>query len=93
MKNWKIARIKSNLLDRLNAVSTKINEAQEKLDQTPEPIIPEKTLEYKDYKTGKLMIHDPSVSITLDAKSEIKNGVVFTGEYAEFHGDGFKEQR
>ena len=35
------------------------------------------------------MIHDPSVSVTLDAESKIKNGVVFTGEYAEFHGDGF----
>ena len=35
------------------------------------------------------MIHDPSVSVSLDAKSNIKNGVVFTGEYAEFHGEGF----
>ncbi|MEH7391623.1 metallophosphoesterase family protein [Bacillus sp. JJ1503] len=54
-----------------------------------EPIVPEKIYDYKNYKTGKLMIHDPSVSITLDEKSEIKNGVVFTGEYAEFHGEGF----
>ena len=35
------------------------------------------------------MVHDKSVSITLDAKSTIKNGVVFTGNYAEFHGEGF----
>ena len=35
------------------------------------------------------MIHQPSVSVTLDAKSDIKNGVVFTGKYAEFHGEGF----
>ena len=35
------------------------------------------------------MIHDPSVSVSLDAASNIKNGVVFTGEYAEFHGEGF----
>ena len=37
------------------------------------------------------MIHDPSVSVTLDATSEVKNGVVFTGKYAEFHGEGFKD--
>ena len=55
-----------------------------------EPITPEKTYDFKNYKTGKLMIHDPSVSITLDAASDIKNGVVFTGEYAEFHGEGFE---
>ena len=36
-----------------------------------------------------LIMHDQSVSITLDAASNIKNGVVFTGEYAEFHGEGF----
>ena len=54
-----------------------------------EPIIPEKNYDYKNYKTGKLMIHDPSVSVSLDAASNIKNGVVFTGVYAEFHGEGF----
>ena len=54
-----------------------------------EPIVPEKIYDYKKYKTGKLMVHDPSVSISLDAKSDIKNGVVFTGKYAEFHGEGF----
>ena len=54
-----------------------------------EPITPEKTYDLKNYKTGKLMIHDPSVSVSLDAASNIKNGVVFTGEYAEFHGEGF----
>ena len=43
----------------------------------------------KTIKLGKLMIHDSSVSVTLDAKSAIKNGVVFTGAYAEFHGEGF----
>ena len=58
-------------------------------ETSEEPIVPEKIYDYKNYKTGKLMIHEPSVSITLDAKSEIKNGVVFTGEYAEFHGEGF----
>ena len=58
-------------------------------EQDEEPIVPEKVYDYKNYKTGKLMIHDPSVSISLDAKSKIKNGVVFTGKYAEFHGEGF----
>ena len=57
-----------------------------------EPIIPEKIYDYKNYKTGKLMIHDQSVSVTLDAASDIKNGVVFTGGYAEFHGEGFANQ-
>ena len=54
-----------------------------------EPIVPEKVYDYKNYFTGKLMVHDPSVSVSLDAESNIKNGVVFTGEYAEFHGEGF----
>ena len=52
-------------------------------------LFPKKYMIIKITKTGKLMIHDPSVSVTLDAKSNIKNGVVFTGEYAEFHGEGF----
>ena len=54
-----------------------------------ESIIPEKIYDYKNYNTGKLMIHKPSVSVTLDEASDIKNGVVFTGKYAEFHGEGF----
>ena len=58
-----------------------------------EPIIPEKIYDYKNYKTGKLMIHDQSVSVTLDAASDIKNGVVFTGDYAEFHGEGFADKQ
>ena len=36
------------------------------------------------------MIHDKSVSITLDDSAEVRKGMVFTGEYAEFHGNGFK---
>ena len=48
-----------------------------------------KFITLKNYKTGKLMIHNQSVSVTLDAASDIKNGVVFTGGYAEFHGEGF----
>ena len=54
-----------------------------------EPKEVKKIYDYKNYKTGKLMIHDSSVSVSLDAASIIKNGVVFTGEYAEFRGEGF----
>ena len=68
-------------------VTTVNNETEEETDE--ETITPEKVYDYQDYFTGKLMIHDPSVSVSLDAASNIKNGVVFTGEYAEFHGEGF----
>ena len=51
----------------------------------------DKVYDLKNYKTGKLMIHESSVSISLDSTSTIKNGVVFTGSYAEFYGDGFKD--
>lgn len=53
-----------------------------------EEIIADKTYAFKDYKTGKLMIHKPSASILIDATSSIKDGVLFTGKYAEFHGEG-----
>jgi 5'-nucleotidase / UDP-sugar diphosphatase len=51
----------------------------------------DKVYDLKNFKTGKLMIHESSVSITLDSTSTIKNGVVFTGSYATFYGDGFKD--
>ena len=53
-------------------------------------ITPEKKEDYGNVKTGKLTIHDKSIAVTLGAKADVKNGVVFTGEYAEFYGDGFK---
>ncbi len=53
------------------------------------PITPEKAYVYKNFKSKKLTITKPSVSITLDDKSVISEGVFFTGEYAEFHGEGF----
>ncbi|WP_282154456.1 endonuclease [Cytobacillus gottheilii] len=55
-----------------------------------EPIEAEKEYNFKNFKTGKLTITKPSVSLTLDAASVIKNGIFFTGEYAEFHGEGFQ---
>lgn len=53
------------------------------------PIVAEKIYDFKNFKTKKLVIGQPSVSITLDEKSVITDGVVFTGNYAEFHGAGF----
>ena len=52
----------------------------------------EKIYDYKNYHTGKLIINEPSVSITLDEESVIKNGIVFTGGYAEFLGAGFADE-
>ncbi|WP_082786713.1 endonuclease [Sporosarcina psychrophila] len=49
----------------------------------------EKIYNIKNLKTKKLTIGKPSVSITLDDKSVIIEGIVFTGAYAEFHGVGF----
>ena len=51
--------------------------------------VAEKLYNFKSFKTNQLTITKPSVSITLDQTSEITNGVVFTGDYAEFHGEGF----
>ncbi|KAA0955974.1 endonuclease/exonuclease/phosphatase [Sporosarcina sp. ANT_H38] len=54
-----------------------------------EPIVAEKIYNIKDLKTKKLTIGKQSVSVTLDDKSVITEGVTFTGAYAEFHGVGF----
>lgn len=56
------------------------------------PITAEKIYNIKNLQTKKLTISKPSVSITLDDASEITEGILFTGAYAEFHGDGFAEQ-
>ncbi|TQR18251.1 lamin tail domain-containing protein [Psychrobacillus soli] len=61
-------------------------------DDNVEPITPQKSYDFKNYHTDKLVIHKPSVSITVDIASTINNGVVFTGEYAEFHGAGFVDK-
>ncbi|MFP3919118.1 DUF6359 domain-containing protein [Lysinibacillus telephonicus] len=57
-------------------------------EDSEEPIVAEKIYNLTNYKTGKLIINKPSVSVTLDHNSEIKNGIVFTGKYAEFAGEG-----
>lgn len=53
------------------------------------PIVAEKIYNIKNLKTKKLTIGKPSVSVTLDDKSVITEGIAFTGAYAEFHGVGF----
>ena len=65
---------------------------KDSVDDDVETITPEKTYDFKNYSTGKLIINKPSVSITLDEASVIKNGIVFRGDYAEFHGAGFADE-
>ncbi|MGY4688478.1 metallophosphoesterase [Salibacterium sp. K-3] len=51
---------------------------------------PDRSYNFKDTETDRLLVHKPSVSLTFDADFEVKNGIVFTGNYAEFHGAGLK---
>lgn len=53
------------------------------------PITPEKLYNFKNFTTNKLTITKPSISLTLGEKTTITNGILFTGDYAEFHGEGF----
>ncbi|MGE6487608.1 endonuclease [Paenisporosarcina sp. NPDC076898] len=62
-------------------------------DEVEAPITPEKIYDFKNFKTKKLVISKPSVSITLDNSSVITEGVLFTGSYAEFHGAGFAKTK
>lgn len=55
----------------------------------PIPIVVEKTYHIKNFKTQRLTIKNPSVSLTLEQSSQINEGVVFKGQYAEFYGLGF----
>lgn len=55
------------------------------------PIEAEKSYNLKNVVTKKLTINKPSISITLDETSAIEQGILFTGDYAEFHGEGFAE--
>ncbi|MFJ5769595.1 chitobiase/beta-hexosaminidase C-terminal domain-containing protein [Psychrobacillus sp. NPDC093180] len=57
------------------------------------PIIPEKLYDFKNLTTKKLIITKPSISLTLGENSTITDGVLFTGNYAEFHGEGFADQQ
>ncbi|KMY51867.1 endonuclease [Peribacillus loiseleuriae] len=62
-------------------------------DHVVAPIEAEKIYNLKNLKTKKLTITKPSVSITLDDESVITEGILFTGEYAEFHGVGFENTK
>ncbi|MGE7982958.1 chitobiase/beta-hexosaminidase C-terminal domain-containing protein [Solibacillus sp. NPDC093137] len=61
-------------------------------EETPEPIVPENEYNYKNYKTGKLIMNRPSISLTLGENTTIKNGIAVFSEYAEFHGTGFADK-
>ncbi|WP_339263796.1 chitobiase/beta-hexosaminidase C-terminal domain-containing protein [Solibacillus sp. FSL W7-1472] len=61
-------------------------------EETPEPIIPENVYNYNNYKTGKLIMNRPSISLTLGENTDIKNGIAVFSEYAEFHGVGFADK-
>ena len=73
-------------------VDSFVLEKQVEEEPVPELQEPEITYNLKNYKTGKLIINKPSVSVTLDEASVIKNGLVFRGDYAEFHGAGFADE-
>ncbi|CAM3131294.1 endonuclease [Filibacter tadaridae] len=57
------------------------------------PMEAEKTYNLTNMKTKKLTINKPSVSITLDDASDITEGILFTGSYAEFLGTGFAKTK
>ncbi|WP_052245808.1 endonuclease [Sporosarcina sp. ZBG7A] len=54
------------------------------------PIVAEKSYSFTSFKTKKLLISKPSVDVMIDGNSIIIEGVLFTGEYAKLHGEGFK---
>lgn len=54
---------------------------------------PEKNYNLKGFKTDKLTINSPSVSISLDETSEITEGIWLQGSFAELNGRGFKETK
>lgn len=60
-------------------------------DDEVSPITVEKYYNLKNIQSNRLTITKPSVSIELDAQSEITEGIFFTGAYAEFKGEGFAE--
>ncbi|MEQ6048989.1 chitobiase/beta-hexosaminidase C-terminal domain-containing protein [Lysinibacillus capsici] len=61
-------------------------------EEIPTPITPENVYNYDNYKTGKLIMNRPSISLTLGKNTNIKNGIAVFSEYAEFHGEGFADK-
>ena len=53
------------------------------------PITPETVMILENFQTKLLKIKKQSVSVTLDDLSNIPEGILFTGNYAEFLGAGF----
>lgn len=58
-------------------------------EEVIEPIIPETVMTLENFRTKLLKIIKQSVSVTLDEHSNIPEGILFTGNYAEFLGEGF----
>lgn len=58
-------------------------------EDVEEPVKAEKEYNFKKLTTKKLTIGQPSVSVKLDEKSAITEGILYTGTYAEFQGEGF----
>lgn len=61
-------------------------------EEIPTPILPENVYSFNNYKTGKLIMNRPSISLTLGENTNIKNGIAVFSEYAEFHGEGFADK-
>ncbi|WP_306010179.1 endonuclease [Bacillus sp. MMSF_3328] len=61
--------------------------------ETEVPITAEKDYQFNNFKTKKLTISKPSVSITVKGSSVIQDGIYFTGEYAEFHGESLADTK
>ncbi|MCK1987200.1 chitobiase/beta-hexosaminidase C-terminal domain-containing protein [Lysinibacillus fusiformis] len=61
-------------------------------EEIPTPIVPENVYSFNNYKTGKLIMNRPSISLTLGKNTNIKNGIAVFSQYAEFHGEGFADK-
>ncbi len=61
-------------------------------EEIPTPVLPENVYSFNNYKTGKLIVNRPSVSLTLGENTNIKNGIAVFSQYAEFHGEGFADK-
>ena len=71
-------------------VQIDLKDEDEEVDVTP--ITPEKLYNFKNLTTNNLTMTKPSISLTLGENTTITDGVLFTGDYAEFHGDGFADK-
>lgn len=55
----------------------------------PSPLTAEKGYTFNNLTTNKIVLTKPSISLTLGENTNISNGVLFTGNFAEFNGNGF----